>query len=195
MFKSRYICIINKYLSMVDNEKFTAGNYSQSPTCKTCDKTLNGTNDHSKCSGEVYYKEMESKISNAESNPEASTKKSSIKKYIIIAVAVIALAAVGYFGYNFFFTGTDSTDTENASGDQPPIVTSPFEDEKSPLPTEINTDETSEVSEVIEELEEAVSDDSDAPPGLTTTPPVEPIEEPIEEPEPTEPTEPAKVGR
>ena len=42
-------------------EKFTAGNYSQSPTCKTCNLTLNGTNDHSKCSGEVYYKEMESK--------------------------------------------------------------------------------------------------------------------------------------
>jgi len=45
----------------LNNKKFTAGNYSQSPVCKTCDKTLNGTNDHSECSGEVYYREMESK--------------------------------------------------------------------------------------------------------------------------------------
>ena len=43
------------------SEKFTAGNYSQSPTCKDCNLTLNGTNDHSQCSGEVYYKEMKSK--------------------------------------------------------------------------------------------------------------------------------------
>lgn len=43
------------------SEKFVAGNYSQSPTCKDCNLTLNGTNDHSECSGEVYYKEMESK--------------------------------------------------------------------------------------------------------------------------------------
>ena len=43
-------------------DKFTAGNYSQSPVCKTCGKTLNGTNDHSKCSGEVYYRQMESKL-------------------------------------------------------------------------------------------------------------------------------------
>jgi DNA modification methylase len=42
-------------------EKFTAGNYSQSPTCEDCNLTINGTNDHSKCSGEVYYKKMESK--------------------------------------------------------------------------------------------------------------------------------------
>lgn len=45
----------------LENKKFTAGNYSQSPVCKTCDLTLNGTNDHSECSGEVYYREMESK--------------------------------------------------------------------------------------------------------------------------------------
>lgn len=45
----------------LDNKKFTAGNYSQSPVCKTCDLTLNGTNDHFECSGEVYYREMESK--------------------------------------------------------------------------------------------------------------------------------------
>jgi site-specific DNA-methyltransferase (adenine-specific) len=46
----------------LDNEKFGAGNYSQSPICKDCGKTLNGTNDHNECSGEVYYKEdMENK--------------------------------------------------------------------------------------------------------------------------------------
>ena len=43
------------------NKKFTAGNYSQSPVCKDCGKTLNGINDHSKCSGEVEYREMKSK--------------------------------------------------------------------------------------------------------------------------------------
>ena len=43
------------------NKKFTAGNYSQSPLCKDCGKTLNGINDHSKCSGEVEYREMKSK--------------------------------------------------------------------------------------------------------------------------------------
>ena len=48
----------------LDNDKKVGGNYSQSPTCKTCGKTLNGTNDHSKCSGEVFYKEMDTKMSN-----------------------------------------------------------------------------------------------------------------------------------
>ena len=43
------------------NKKFTAGNYSQSPVCKTCGKTINGINDHSKCSGEIEYREMKSK--------------------------------------------------------------------------------------------------------------------------------------
>lgn len=36
-------------------ERFGQGNYSQSPICKTCNKTINGTNDHTKCSGEIYY--------------------------------------------------------------------------------------------------------------------------------------------
>jgi len=47
--------------NILDNTKYTGGNYSQSPVCKTCDKTLNGTNDHSSCSGEVYYRKMKSK--------------------------------------------------------------------------------------------------------------------------------------
>jgi len=60
-------------------EKFTAGNYSQSPTCKTCDKTLNGTNDHSKCSGEVYYKEMDSKTTK---NNHPTVKPVSLMRYL-----------------------------------------------------------------------------------------------------------------
>ena len=60
-------------------EKFTAGNYSQSPTCKTCDKTLNGTNDHSKCSGEVYYKEMDSKMTK---NNHPTVKPIALMKYL-----------------------------------------------------------------------------------------------------------------
>jgi len=62
------------------SEKFTAGNYSQSPTCKTCDKTLNGTNDHSRCSGEVYYKEMESKNTK---NNHPTVKNTSLMQYLV----------------------------------------------------------------------------------------------------------------
>jgi len=62
------------------SEKFTAGNYSQSPTCKTCDKTLNGTNDHSRCSGEVYYKEMESKNTK---NNHPTVKPTSLMQYLV----------------------------------------------------------------------------------------------------------------
>ncbi len=62
------------------SEKFTAGNYSQSPTCKTCDKTLNGTNDHSKCSGEVYYREMESKHTK---NNHPTVKPIKLMEYLI----------------------------------------------------------------------------------------------------------------
>lgn len=62
------------------SEKFTAGNYSQSPTCKDCEKTLNGTNDHSKCSGEVYYKEMESKNTK---NNHPTVKPIALMEYLI----------------------------------------------------------------------------------------------------------------
>jgi len=64
----------------LNNEKFTAGNYSQSPVCKTCDKTLNGTNDHSKCSGEVYYREMKSKVT---SNNHPTVKPVELMEYLI----------------------------------------------------------------------------------------------------------------
>lgn len=63
----------------LNNEKFTAGNYSQSPVCKTCDKTLNGTNDHSECSGEVYYREMESRNTK---NNHPTVKPISLMRYL-----------------------------------------------------------------------------------------------------------------
>ena len=62
------------------SEKFTAGNYSQSPICKDCGLTLNGTNDHSKCSGEVYYKEMESKNTK---NNHPTVKPTALMEYLI----------------------------------------------------------------------------------------------------------------
>jgi len=62
------------------NKKFVAGNYSQSPVCKTCDKTLNGTNDHSECSGEVYYREMESRNTK---NNHPTVKPVELMEYLI----------------------------------------------------------------------------------------------------------------
>ncbi len=48
--------------SLNDTEKHAGGIYSQSPVCVTCEKTINGLNDHSNCSGKIYYRDMESKI-------------------------------------------------------------------------------------------------------------------------------------
>jgi DNA modification methylase len=70
----------NKGCEGLEGEKFTAGNYSQSPVCKTCNKTLNGTNDHSKCSGDVYYREMKSK---ATSNNHPTVKPIALMSYLI----------------------------------------------------------------------------------------------------------------
>jgi len=64
----------------LEREKFTAGNYSQSPVCKTCNKTLNGTNDHTKCSGEVYYREMKSKIT---TNNHPTVKPVKLMQYLV----------------------------------------------------------------------------------------------------------------
>ena len=69
----------NKGCEELDNVKFTAGNYSQSPVCKDCDKTLNGTNDHSNCNGEVYYREMESKKTN---NNHPTVKPIKLMEYL-----------------------------------------------------------------------------------------------------------------
>ena len=65
--------------SAVDAHKSIGGNYSQSPVCKTCDKTLNGTNDHSNCSGEVYYRKMKSEITK---NNHPTVKPIELMKYL-----------------------------------------------------------------------------------------------------------------
>lgn len=39
-----------------DKERFGAGNYSTSPKCSICKKTINGTNDHSVCEKDEKYK-------------------------------------------------------------------------------------------------------------------------------------------
>jgi site-specific DNA-methyltransferase (adenine-specific) len=62
-----------------DAHKSIGGNYSQSPVCKTCDKTLNGTNDHSSCSGKVYYRKMKSKISK---NNHPTVKPIELMRYL-----------------------------------------------------------------------------------------------------------------
>ena len=61
------------------SEKYTAGNYSQSPVCVDCHKTLNGTNNHSRCSGEVYYREMQSKNTK---NNHPTVKPTHLMKYL-----------------------------------------------------------------------------------------------------------------
>ena len=61
------------------SEKYTAGNYSQSPVCVDCQKTLNGTNNHSRCSGEVYYREMQSKNTK---NHHPTVKPTDLMKYL-----------------------------------------------------------------------------------------------------------------
>jgi DNA modification methylase len=70
----------NKGCEGLEKKKFTAGNYSQSQVCKTCDKTYNGTNDHSKCSGEVYYREMKSKKT---ANNHPTVKPIALMEYLI----------------------------------------------------------------------------------------------------------------
>ena len=69
----------NENITGITNEKFVQGNYSQSPTCKTCNKTLNGTNNHSNCSGEVYYKDMKSKST---PNNHPTVKPLSLMRYL-----------------------------------------------------------------------------------------------------------------
>ena len=70
----------NKGCEDLDAKKYVAGNYSQSPVCKTCNLTLNGTNDHSKCSGEVYYRDMPSKHTH---NNHPTVKPLKLMSYLI----------------------------------------------------------------------------------------------------------------
>jgi DNA modification methylase len=69
----------NRGCEELENVKFTAGNYSQSPVCKDCGKTLNGTNDHSNCSGEIEYREMKSKKTG---NNHPTVKPLALMKYL-----------------------------------------------------------------------------------------------------------------
>jgi site-specific DNA-methyltransferase (adenine-specific) len=62
-----------------DAYKSIGGNYSQSPVCETCDKTLNGTNDHTKCTGKVYYRKMQSEITK---NNHPTVKPLELMKYL-----------------------------------------------------------------------------------------------------------------
>ena len=64
----------------LDNEKYVAGNYSQSPVCKTCNLTLNGTNNHNNCSGDVYYREMKSQHTK---NNHPTVKPLALMEYLI----------------------------------------------------------------------------------------------------------------
>lgn len=41
---------------LLDKERFGQGNYSTSPKCNICNKTINGTNDHTKCEKDLDYK-------------------------------------------------------------------------------------------------------------------------------------------
>ena len=52
-----------------DKERFGQGNYSQSPICKTCNKTINGTNNHDGCSGEIYYSVKEENLIQKNNHP------------------------------------------------------------------------------------------------------------------------------
>jgi site-specific DNA-methyltransferase (adenine-specific) len=69
----------NAGLEGFENDKFVAGNYSQSPVCKTCNKTLNGTNNHTECLGEVYYRKMNSQVT---ANHHPTVKPLSLTKYL-----------------------------------------------------------------------------------------------------------------
>lgn len=62
-----------------ENKKFQAGNYSQSPVCKTCNKTLNGSNNHNDCSGEVYYRQNNNIIG----NHHPTVKPTPLMQYLV----------------------------------------------------------------------------------------------------------------
>ncbi len=69
----------NLGLEKIKSKKYVAGNYSQSPMCKTRNKSLNGTNNHSKCSGEVYYKKMKSEVTG---NNHPTVKPLKLMEYL-----------------------------------------------------------------------------------------------------------------
>lgn len=52
-----------------NKERYGQGIYSQSPICKTCNKTINGTNNHDGCSGEIYYNIKEENLTQKNNHP------------------------------------------------------------------------------------------------------------------------------
>ena len=62
--------------------RFQQGNYSQSPFCKVCEKSFNGTNDHLKCGEDtMYYK---SKVKNTVvKNNHPTVKPVKLMRYLV----------------------------------------------------------------------------------------------------------------
>jgi len=52
-----------------NKKRYGQGIYSQSPICKTCNKTINGTNNHDGCSGEIYYNIKEENLTQKNNHP------------------------------------------------------------------------------------------------------------------------------
>jgi site-specific DNA-methyltransferase (adenine-specific) len=69
----------NEGCENLNNTRYQAGNYSKSPICKTCNKTLNGTNNHSNCSGEVYYGKNEQ----TKGNNHPTVKSTELMQYLV----------------------------------------------------------------------------------------------------------------
>jgi len=72
----------NKGLENLESKKkYVAWNYSQSPVCIDCNKTLNWTNNHNNCSWKVYYKEMENSTTK---NIHPTVKPIKLMSYLIV---------------------------------------------------------------------------------------------------------------
>ena len=72
----------NKGCENLNNVKQGVGGmYSQSPVCKSCGKTVNGTNDHSKCEDGLYYKKMETENTH---NNHPTVKPLKLMTYLIM---------------------------------------------------------------------------------------------------------------
>jgi site-specific DNA-methyltransferase (adenine-specific) len=71
----------NKGCESLKHKKKVAGNYSQSPVCVDCKKTLNGSNNHDNCSGEVEYRKMSSE---SIGNNHPTVKPIKLMSYLIV---------------------------------------------------------------------------------------------------------------
>ncbi len=70
----------NKGCEGLENEKFSTSCVSQSPYCVSCGKTYNGTNNHTKCSGEIESRETNSKTIG---NNHPTVKPTALMSYLI----------------------------------------------------------------------------------------------------------------